>query len=925
MMEMKKHQEDQFAKLAVFLSETKQPFINVQTTQITCAMELLKVLPAAQDAVFEYYAKFFDYAISTYLKQLKVQPSWVESSSTSSRLEPPIIAPEIIENVTNIRDVLLRLVEEDHMVWAPVVLHWSYKLLGKVSKHYNMHEFARMPLGDMLRFWSQCSVAYILVDINNKTIAKMMKAEGERSVDSMIETMLGYKSSSFEWVLAQIGDSFPSLVIMDMLLCGIKEMCTTKKFKHTEKLNSFIRILDHLSITYFNNIKDVVFKLFKLSLGEEYQKMTVENAAIVPFLLHMAMCSSTLLKSMLCENLTQITPEVLNKLLPLYPQWKKYFDEQCSLLDIMVQVLLNADRGIKHVLNLIFQLIDCEDPKLKILKTGAQTLIELFLAELEYSLRTNRTTPPIVKALVTNLHSIKPYLLSTNINVAQPAARLLSCIAIRDQECLLPYIATMLIECENSTQLETLVEILSFGVNMAHFDGGLVYALVKTDVSLSNVWNNLNTLLSLESDPPEGISLYGVSLAVVSHLDMICRSMIECCHSGDMHSAHLLSSILSKIAAKLCMKEMSVPKVLYCVKAAVLYFFTCLFKEKDEMFKLKACLRMNKFVNTVSYRSSIARTAAMKYILDGVLKEPFSLLFVMPDNRRNDYIIQPLEKTSLMGSFLQQEFNLMFGEEISIKFDKDELHPKYKTPVFDAKSVQFNEQRLVSFLRSCYSSDECYSFEPTLDTVVSLALLVVQFVSPDVMYNGLPWPDEDFTKVTIERDVHIYHTITTKPILWTILGILAGHRPALCYCSVLLRAVCACLINHWGAVNHTKGKSKDNQQLLDDTVKLLNTMSLGQLLPKPLDVLGIIVPELTPQQILIVLRDCVWTYTRDHIPAPALFLRNNIGGMWRDTTTVTVPKPYSDSLRLTMIENISQFGDLYARLFTNNKQQSIET
>jgi len=53
---------------------------------------------------------------------------------------------------------------------------------------------------------------------------------------------------------------------------------------------------------------------------------------------------------------------------------------------------------------------------------------ELFLAELEYSLRTNRTTPPIVKALVTNLHSIKLYLLSTNINVAQPAARLLSCI-----------------------------------------------------------------------------------------------------------------------------------------------------------------------------------------------------------------------------------------------------------------------------------------------------------------------------------------------------------------------------------------------------------------------------------------------------------------------------------------------------------------
>lgn len=85
---------------------------------------------------------------------------------------------------------------------------------------------------------------------------------------------------------------------------------------------------------------------------------------------------------------------------------------------------------------------------------------------------------------------------------------------------------------------------------------------------------------SLESDLPEGISIYGVSSAVVSHLDKICRSMIDSCHSGDMRSAHLLSSILSKIAAKLCMKELSVPKVLYCVKSAVLYFFTCLFIEK---------------------------------------------------------------------------------------------------------------------------------------------------------------------------------------------------------------------------------------------------------------------------------------------------------------------------------------------------------
>lgn len=85
-MEMKKHQEDQFAILAAFLNETKQPFINVQTDQITRAIELLKVLPAAQDAVLEYYGKFFDYAISTYLKQLKVQVLYIILRNLKIRL-----------------------------------------------------------------------------------------------------------------------------------------------------------------------------------------------------------------------------------------------------------------------------------------------------------------------------------------------------------------------------------------------------------------------------------------------------------------------------------------------------------------------------------------------------------------------------------------------------------------------------------------------------------------------------------------------------------------------------------------------------------------------------------------------------------------------------------------------------------------------
>lgn len=33
-----------------------------------------------------------------------------------------------------------------------------------------------------------------------------------------------------------------------------------------------------------------------------------------------------------------------------------------------------------------------------------------------------------------------------------------------------------------------------------------------------------------------------------------------------------------------------------------------------------------------------------------------------------------------------------------------------------------------------------------------VSLLLVELVSPDVMYNGLPWPDEEFTKVRIFKN-----------------------------------------------------------------------------------------------------------------------------------------------------------------------------
>ena len=37
----------------------------------------------------------------------------------------------------------------------------------------------------------------------------------------------------------------------------------------------------------------------------------------------------------------------------------------------------------------------------------------------------------------------------------------------------------------------------------------------------------------------------------------------------------------------------------------------------------------------------------------------------------------------------------------------------------------------------------------------AMALMLIELVTSDVMYNGIPWPEEDFMKVTIERYVYL--------------------------------------------------------------------------------------------------------------------------------------------------------------------------
>lgn len=71
---------------------------------------------------------------------------------------------------------------------------------------------------------------------------------------------------------------------------------------------------------------------------------------------------------------------------------------------------------------------------------------------------------------------------------------------------------------------------------------------------------------------------------------------------------------------------------------------------------------------------------------------------------------------------------------------------KIKRPVdkLPEEIVNNNIRLFIAALASCCNASDNRAM---LDSVINIALLLVELISPDVMYNGLPWPEEEFCKV----------------------------------------------------------------------------------------------------------------------------------------------------------------------------------
>lgn len=321
------------------------------------------------------------------------------------------------------------------------------------------------------------------------------------------------------------------------------------------------------------------------------------------------------------------------------------------------------------------------------------------------------------------------------------------------------------------------------------------------------------------------------------------HSTINTTSSSDQ--IHMLAKLIDCMELNSKSFVLNMSETLKLSQLTVRYFFFCLeqgsngwnLNSENDTNIYRCCQLLSRHCAT----RKAARTAALRDILEGALylhghlfgshTEPDTVDYGRPDelliklNQKQGITMNASRATVLHAGVIGQGPKLPF-----------------KKPDGPESEMQ---NRLISAIVACCQDSEQQN---TIDGFSYVSLLLVELVSPDVMYNGLPWPEEEFTKVTMERDLQIRRMFRNSPILWSILGLIACYRPALCYSSVLLRALCASALHQWRSKS-AETMNGQKTELMFVTTKLLELLALGQLLPPPLSYLHIVLPYLDANEV----------------------------------------------------------------------------
>uniref|UniRef100_A0A3P9MJ68 Integrator complex subunit 5 n=1 Tax=Oryzias latipes TaxID=8090 RepID=A0A3P9MJ68_ORYLA len=683
----------------------------------------------------------------------------------------------------------------------------------------------------------------------------------------------------------------------------------------------------------------------------------------VPFLLQLAAMSPNLFGAVSAELVEQLRPSILLQLQALLQGLPK--EELENMLGLAVHLISQSPTGGARVLKF---LADTATPASVIIsgptpsphegvREGCDRLLQMLLLHL-HKLVFNRSDGAEVSphtSASSQPQRVIPFLEELRSHVAQLCAETLRLerkrhLWLHQLLCLLavyggPSVATETL-CQLLTQArnpEELALAWQLHTNLSSCMAGLIPAAVAHSVAqihthtlgprqLKQLLLNLSIAIQSQDEDRKGGGAQSsmavqVGSAVSGHLHDFCPLLLH----SDAAVSHATARLLSCSPLP---RTSSPAHLLLLSRAAVTHFFMALRKRVEAGNVGRDGGQAGEAVNCsvlilsrFAAYSPLTLKAILQQLAEGALHKGNADLF---GGQVADMSGAPVTNPSLssdLGASLL-DINCRFSTSVNfsgsvwsvfhagvigkgLKHRTASQHP-------DPAGVIWNIQTLMEVIVQCCTSsglngtpspsDPDEPLPINAEAAKVIAVTLVESVCPDVANGELSWPPEEHARTTVERDIHIRRCFEAHPVLFPLLQVVAAGRPALCYCSAVLRGLMATLLAHWEAFR--EASSTDSPWHLQASCLLVSCMGEGQLLPPVLANVHEAFPHLNPFEVRLLLL-AVWEYVRGNGPLPQKFVFSSEKGMFcRDFSRDGDVARYVAPIHSVLHKNIDRLGHL---------------
>lgn len=770
-------EKDILSELTNFINGATQTVKTNPLDLSKTALNLLKTLPTAREAILEYFCTVFDVAVKNYIICIETEIATGEMPQTCSREEA---------TVSEIHSVLCNFIQNNPQAWAPIISTWSLELLGELSSKYagRAHVPLTAGLNETLQLWMDCRSTRTLIDITTQCLTCVMNTDSETWMNALLDTSVKH-SPHFDWVVAHVGSCFPNTVITKVLSCGLKDFCQHKSIetgKQAPKLSSVVGILGHLAASHFEDIRTALLELFAWSLlpySYTDNEIKSQKTSTVPFLLQLASMSPTLLNAMSTNIRHTLKGSIILRLHSYIHDWCRYFGSPKALQDLTVKLILNCEIDGFQIIQLLLDHIhltvstNYSKENVANVKETCWDILEYILQEIDSIVRVDQNCNNIklLGSLMKDTSDLHDLLLQNDRLKYESATRIIILIGKCNSTVAIKSACFLLQSSRTLQHLAMFVKLIyniilnnKTELNFAYSNViGQILKLTlieiydccdyETNNNVEQMWKNLLVLLKWEKTKQIPMLHPGIiSNAILSNIDEISYHFGS--NKTESNVRHILADIFHITITSNAKNLEFPPHLIFSITNSIAnYFFMCC-SENNRILKTKGIKIVCDLFEILTNYSKAARVIALRELLEKSMFFKESLLFgaELSDDNDTDYPNKDLllyknhkHSTTMM---LTQRHSSVFHSGI---IGNGKRKPK-KNNLYSKEIVTENIEQLLQVVKACcYANsflDEPLKKSPvSLDALTLVALLLVQFVSPDVMYNGLPWPEEEFSKV----------------------------------------------------------------------------------------------------------------------------------------------------------------------------------